>query len=135
MASYSYTINAKLIFQVSPTGSTPDSFDPITGEPIFSSTQEQSIVEASLEQNNNFGQEILKGTDEDKTYLIGRCINPKTLTKNQREKKNIECEIMVGETWIKGRLELKTAPISRLGLENYFGERIEGFFATQNNSQ
>jgi len=121
-----YKVNAKLKFQTS-NSSTPTGTDPITGEPIFDSSE--VIVEASLEQSGNMNEEVLQGTDETKTYLVGRCINPKTLTDEQRKIQKVPIEIEIGDTFYTGQFEFKPNPSSRLGLEKWFGEQVEGYFS------
>jgi len=143
-----YKVNAKLKFQTSGKeqvtyngelvtyngeavfyggSSTPTDFDPITNEPIFNTNQ--SIVEVSLEQSGKLDESVLQGTDETTVYLTGRCINPKTLTDTERKNQKVDCEIQIGNNWYPGKIELKPAPVSRLGLEKYFGEALHGYFS------
>ena len=120
-----YKVNFKLKFEISGGSSSPTSFDPITGEPIFNTTEQ--VVEASLEQGGNMAEEILQGTDEAKTYVVGRCINPKNLTDQQRKKQKVNCEMLINNDWYPAKLEIKPKPASRLGLESFFNELVEGY--------
>ena len=129
-----YQINGRLIFTDS-SSNVPTGYDEVTGEPIFSVAE--SSVEVSIEDAKGWVESLLAGTDEKTSYLMGRCVNPKQLTQSQRRQRRAKIVLNVGDVGVAkdkivGFVELTPAIQSRLGLDNYFGERIEGSVALTN---
>jgi hypothetical protein len=125
-----YIINGRLIFQGT-VNNTPVDFDPVTGEPIFEDATPE-VVKISIEDVSNVNEILMASTDEQKIKLSGRCVEPKTLTPNQRRQKNVALEILNQDHIIKTRIELDTNIVGRLNLNSYFGDRICGMVATDN---
>jgi len=123
--------NAKLIFILNDVKS---GTDPITGEPIFTSTEE--IVNVFLErQERKTNQILLEGKNPDNFYVVGRCISPKFLTEKQKKQKIVRCEFLDDKEfniWKKYKLELRFSPKSFNKSQKIFGDYIEGKVITEN---
>lgn len=124
-----YTPNGKLYFQDSSGSSTE--FDPVTGEPIFTSSTE-SVVEVSIEDLSNWLESAMSGANEQGNKLMGRCVCPLYLTPSQRRQRKARIELKVGDEIITGDVSLTPAIASRFNLDEYFGERIEATVVMNN---
>jgi hypothetical protein len=123
-----YTPNGKLYFQDS--SGSPTEFDPVTGEPIFTSAE--SVVDVSIEDLSSWLESAMSGANEHGNKLMGRCVNPRSLTPSQRRQRKARIELNIGEEIITGDVSLTPSIASRLQLDKYFGERIEASVTLSN---
>lgn len=118
--------NATLTFKIAKTGGTVKR-DPVTGNPI--QQMETVVVTASLEAVDNANQTTLPGVDESAMFLRGRMVNPKYLTESMKVHKVVDMVLDRGmNTKLKGKFHLMPFTRSRLGLEQIFGDSLQGFF-------
>ena len=104
---------------------TPSSFDPVTGNPIFTTTQK--LLVASLEEVSNPSVPLSPGIEETAIYLEGRAINPSKIPPEFIHNRKYKILINFHDVAIEGEFYLLPTVKSRLGLESAFNSAIEGW--------
>lgn len=127
-----YQINAEIIH--TPIASTNVTIDPVTGRPIFDKVGSvEERLQVSLEQRDTEpGVKSRGGKDIQGIYCTGRIMPigtpiPDWLTTDAV----FDIEWSEGR---KGKFYIYSSVISRFGLHNTFGERIQGMFFEPNTS-
>lgn len=117
--------NAIIKVPVSP--SEPVSFDPYTGEPIFSLLTFET-VNATLEEKTPPKEQSLPGQDTAIAYLAGR-LKGKAPT-GLKARNFYDITISLQTQTLEGRFYLVATPKSRLGLDSVFGTAIYGWLVS-----
>ena len=104
---------------------TPSSFDPVTGNPIFTTTQKTLV--ASLEEVSNPNVPLAPGVEETAIYLEGRAINPPQIPTEFMPNTKYKILINFHDVATEGEFYLLPTVKSRLGLESAFNSAIEGW--------
>ena len=112
------------IIKIPITSLEPVSFDPYTGEPIFSPPSFK-LVRASLGQKNPPKEVDLPGVDGSTIYLAGRLIDPPPSEMNVRNYYQIS--ITLQTQTLDAKFYPVPTPTSRLGLDGVFGAAIYGW--------
>lgn len=102
----------------------PVSFDPYTGEPIFSPITYET-VNAALEEKTPPREHNLPGQDTAIAYLVGRIQGtpPSGLT----ARNFYDITITLQNQTLQARFYMVATPKSRLGLDSIFGAAIYGW--------
>lgn len=117
--------NGSLTFKVPKAGSVAR--DPVTNAPI--QTIEDVVVQVSFEEVRLPELDTLQGVDETGMRLKGRLVNPRFLTNEMKAQKVADCTLNRGlNNTISGKFFLMPSVSSRLGLESFWGDPIQGDF-------
>lgn len=118
--------NAMITFKIAKVGGTVTR-DKVTGNPV-QQTETVTVI-ASLEAVENANQTTLPGVDETAMFLRGRMVKPRFLTEAMKANKVVDLVLDRGQnTKLKGKFHLMPFTRSRLGLEQMFGDSLQGFF-------
>jgi hypothetical protein len=92
----------------------------------------ETVVTASVEEENKSIPEGLPGVDVRSLYLSGRIVNPRTFPQELKALLNqsvIKCEYQRSlDVRLKGQYLILPAVGSRLGLDSFFGDYLSGWF-------
>lgn len=92
----------------------------------------ETVITASVEEENKPAPEGLPGVDVRSLYLSGRIVNPRTFPQELKALLNqsvVKCEYQRSlDVRLKGQYLILPAVGSRLGLDSFFGDYLSGWF-------